>query len=54
MVATYDQIDTKFDKLWLLVNEKTGIVEKYFFKQGIRPRSSKAKKKSSSDLQAKK
>ena len=44
MVATYDQIDTKFDKLWLLINEKTGIVEKYFFKQGIRPRATKKAK----------
>lgn len=54
MLATYDQIDTKFDKLWLLVNEKTGIVEKYFFKQGIRPLPAKAKKKPSPALQAKK
>lgn len=37
ILAMYDQIDTKFDKLWLLVDEKTGIVEDYFFKQGIRP-----------------
>ena len=37
ILASYDEIDTKFDKLWLLVNEKTGIVEKYFFKEGIRP-----------------
>jgi len=26
---------TKFDKLWLLVNEKTGIVEDYKFRKGI-------------------
>ena len=45
IVATYDQIDTKFDKLWLLVNEETGIVERYFFKPGIRPLSPKARKK---------
>ena len=44
MLATYDQIDTKFDKLWLLVNEKTGIVEKYFFRPGIRPLSTKKTK----------
>jgi len=37
LLASYDEIDTKFDKLWLLVNERTGIVEKYFFKEGIRP-----------------
>ena len=37
MLATYDEIVTKFDKLWLLVNEKTGVVESYFFKAGIRP-----------------
>lgn len=54
MLATYDQIDTKFDKLWLLVNERTGIVEKYFFKQGIRPLPAKAKKKPTPELQAKK
>jgi hypothetical protein len=36
LVAKYDEIDTTFDKLWLLVNERTGIVEDYFFKQGIR------------------
>ena len=45
IVATYDEIDTKFDKLWLLVNEKTGVVEEYFFRQGIRPLPPKAKKK---------
>ncbi len=45
MVATYDQINTKFDKLWLLINEKTGVVEDYFFKQGIRPHKAKTKKK---------
>lgn len=39
LVAKYDEIDTKFDKLWLLVNERTGIVEDYFFKQGIRANS---------------
>jgi len=54
MVATYDQIDTKFDKLWLLVNERTGVVEEYFFKQGIRPRPLKTKKTPSPELQAKK
>lgn len=37
LVAQYDEIETKFDKLWLLVNERTGIVEDYFFKEGIRP-----------------
>ncbi|MDH5458695.1 MAG: hypothetical protein OEY26_08280, partial [Nitrospinota bacterium] len=36
LVAKYDEIDTRFDKLWLLVDERTGIVEDYFFKQGIR------------------
>ena len=36
-VAKYDEIETKFDKLWLLVDERTGIVEDYFFKEGIRP-----------------
>ncbi len=36
-LAKYDEIETKFDKLWLLVNERTGIVEDYFFKEGIRP-----------------
>ena len=46
MVATYDEIDTRFDKLWLLINEKTGVVEHYFFRPGIRPLSAKAKKKS--------
>ena len=35
MVAMYDQIDTKFDKLWLLVDERTGIVDDYFFRKGI-------------------
>jgi len=39
LVATYDEIDTRFDKLWLLVDEKTGIVDDYFFKKGIRPPS---------------
>jgi len=51
LVATYDEIDTHFDKLWLLVNEKTGVVEEYFFKQGIRPRPTKAKTKPAPDLQ---
>ena len=37
LVAKYNEIDTKFDKLWLLVDERTGIVEDYFFKEGIRP-----------------
>ena len=37
ILAMYDEIDTKFDKLWLLVDERTGIVEDYFFKEGIRP-----------------
>jgi hypothetical protein len=37
LVAKYDEIETKFDKLWLLVDERTGIVEDYFFKIGIRP-----------------
>jgi hypothetical protein len=36
LVAKYDKIETKLDKLWLLVDEKTGIVEDYFFKKGIR------------------
>jgi len=36
LVVQYDEIDTRFDKLWLLVDERTGIVEDYFFKQGIR------------------
>lgn len=36
LVAKYNEIETKFDKLWLLVDERTGIVEDYFFKQGIR------------------
>ena len=36
LVVKYDEIDTRFDKLWLLVDERTGIVEDYFFKQGIR------------------
>lgn len=35
IVAMYDQIDTKFDKLWLLVDERTGVVEDYFFIKGI-------------------
>lgn len=35
-VAKYDRIDTRFDKLWLLVDERTGIVEDYFFREGIR------------------
>ncbi len=35
LVATYDEIETKFDKLWLLVDERTGIVEDYHFKKGI-------------------
>jgi hypothetical protein len=35
ILAMYDEIDTKFDKLWLLVDEKTGIVDDYFFKKGI-------------------
>lgn len=35
MVAMYDEIDTKFDKLWLLVDERTGTVDDYFFKKGI-------------------
>jgi hypothetical protein len=43
ILAMYDEIDTKFDKLWLLVDERTGIVEKYFFKEGIRPHPAKAK-----------
>lgn len=37
ILAMYDEIETKFDKLWLLVDERTGIVEDYFFKEGIRP-----------------
>jgi len=37
LVAQYDEIDTRFDKLWLLVDERTGIVEDYFFKEDIRP-----------------
>jgi hypothetical protein len=37
LVAKYDKIETKFDKLWLLIDERTGIVEDYFFKEGIRP-----------------
>ena len=36
ILAKYDEIETKFDKLWLLVDERTGIVEDYFFKEGIR------------------
>lgn len=36
LVAKHEDIETKFDKLWLLVDERTGIVEDYFFKQGIR------------------
>ena len=36
ILATYDEIDTRFDKLWLLIDERTGIVEDYFFKKGIR------------------
>ncbi len=39
LVAKYNEIDTKFDKLWLLVDERTGIVEDYFFKKGIRARA---------------
>ena len=35
ILAMYDNINTKFDKLWLLVDERTGIVEDYFFKKGI-------------------
>ena len=35
-LAKYDEINTRFDKLWLLVDERTGIVEDYFFKEGIR------------------
>jgi hypothetical protein len=35
ILATYDEIETKFDKLWLLVDERTGVVEDYFFKKGI-------------------
>ncbi len=42
LLATYDEIDTRFDKLWLLVDERTGIVENYFFKEGIRPPSNLA------------
>ena len=37
LVVQYDEIDTRFDKLWLLVDERTGIVEDYFFKEDIRP-----------------
>jgi hypothetical protein len=39
LVAKYNEIDTKFDKLWLLVDERTGTVEDYFFKKGIRARA---------------
>jgi hypothetical protein len=38
-IAQYDEINTRFDKLWLLVDERTGIVEDYFFKEGIRVHS---------------
>jgi len=32
VVALYIDADTDFDKLWLLVNEQTGIVEDYYFR----------------------
>ena len=35
LVGGYESTDTKFDKLWLLVNEQTGIVEDYKVKKEI-------------------
>ncbi len=41
MVAMYDEIDTNLDKLWLLVDERTGIVDDYFFRKGIQLKQKK-------------
>lgn len=33
LLALYERGDTKWDRLWVLVNEKTGIVEDYAFRK---------------------
>lgn len=37
MIARFENRKTELDKLWLLVNEKTGIVEDYKFRFYFRP-----------------